>query len=105
MRVRAIILAAALVLVPLGALDVPARAEVLIGVAGPMTGRMAWGGEHFERGAALAVADINATGGVLGQQVRLVMADDFCDPEQAVAAARKLVSQGVIFVVGHYCSG
>jgi branched-chain amino acid transport system substrate-binding protein len=37
--------------------------------------------------------------------VQLITADDFCDPEQAVAAARKLVSDGVIFVVGHYCSG
>ena len=59
----------------------------------------------MERGAALAVADINAAGGVLGQQVQLITVDDFCDPEQAVAAAKKLVSDGVIFVVGHYCSG
>ena len=59
----------------------------------------------MERGAALAVADLNAAGGVLGQQVELITVDDFCDPEQAVAAARKLVSDGVIFVVGHYCSG
>jgi branched-chain amino acid transport system substrate-binding protein len=44
-------------------------------------------------------------GGVLGEQVRLITIDDFCDPEQAVAAASKLVSDGVIFVVGHYCSG
>jgi branched-chain amino acid transport system substrate-binding protein len=51
------------------------------------------------------VADINASGGVLGQQVQLITVDDFCDPEQAVAAARKLVSDGVIFVAGHYCSG
>ena len=58
----------------------------------------------MERGAALAVADINAAGGVLGQQVELITVDDFCDPEQAVAAANKLVSDGVIFVVGHYCS-
>ena len=42
---------------------------------------------------------------MLGQQVELITADDFCDPEQAVAAAQKLVSDGVIFVVGHYCSG
>jgi branched-chain amino acid transport system substrate-binding protein len=35
----------------------------------------------------------------------LTTADDFCDPEQAVAAARKLVSDGMIFVVGHHCSG
>jgi branched-chain amino acid transport system substrate-binding protein len=69
-----------------------------------MTGKEAWFGEE-ERGAALAVADLNAAGGVLGQQVELITADDYCDPEQAVAAARKLVSDGVIFVVGHFCSG
>jgi branched-chain amino acid transport system substrate-binding protein len=87
------------------ALGGPARAEILIGVAGPMTGKLAWFGEQMERGAALAVGDVNATGGVLGQQVQLITVDDFCDPEQAVAAAKKLVSDGVIFVVGHYCSG
>jgi branched-chain amino acid transport system substrate-binding protein len=83
----------------------PAPAEILIGVAGPMTGKDAWSGEQMQRGAELAVADINAAGGVLGQQVRLISADDFCDPDQAVAAARKLVGSGVVFVVGHYCSG
>ena len=49
----------------------PAGAEVLIGVAGPMTGKLAWFGEQMERGAALAVADLNAKGGVLGEQVRV----------------------------------
>jgi branched-chain amino acid transport system substrate-binding protein len=82
----------------------PARAEILIGVAGPMTGKNAWFGEQMQRGAELAVADVNAAGGVLGQQLRLITADDFCDPEQALAAARKLVSDRVILVVGHYCS-
>src|SRR5688500_14504675 len=72
-----------------------AAAEVLIGVAGPMTGKDAWFGEQLQRGAELAVADLNAAGGVLGEQVQLMTADDFCDPEQAVAAARKLVSDGV----------
>jgi branched-chain amino acid transport system substrate-binding protein len=87
------------------ALGSPVRADVLIGVAGPITGAFAWYGEQMERGAALAVADINAAGGVLGQQVQLITVDDFCDPEQAVAAAHKLVSDGAIFVAGHYCSG
>jgi branched-chain amino acid transport system substrate-binding protein len=86
------------------ALGGPARGEILIGVAGPMTGKNAWFGEQLQRATDLAVADINAAGGVLGQQVQVVTADDFCDPEQAVAAAKKLVSDGVIFVVGHYCS-
>ena len=86
------------------ALAWPAWADVLIGVAGPLTGKNAWFGEQMQRGAELAVAGINAEGGVLGHQVQLTAADDFCDPEQAVAAARKLVSEGVILVVGHYCS-
>ena len=54
---------------------------------------------------ALAVADLNAAGGVLGQQVEVVTADDYCDGEQAVAAANKLVAVGVVFVAGHPCSG
>jgi branched-chain amino acid transport system substrate-binding protein len=83
----------------------PAWAEVLIGIAGPMTGKDAWFGERMQRGAELAVADINVAGGILGQQVRLILADDACDPEQAVAAARKLVGDGVVFVAGHHCSG
>ena len=87
------------------ALSAPtAHAEILIGVAGPMTGKNAWFGEQMERSAELAVADLNAKGGVLGEQVQLITADDFCDPGQAVAAARKLVSEGAVFVVGHYCS-
>ena len=87
------------------ALGWPARAEILIGMAAPMTGATnAWFGEQVEHGAAMAVADLNAAGGVLGQQVRLITVDDYCDPEQAVAAAKKLVSEGVIFVVGHFCS-
>jgi branched-chain amino acid transport system substrate-binding protein len=81
-----------------------ARADVLIGLAGPLTGKEAWTGEQMRRGARLAVADLNANGGVLGQQVRLIEADDFCDSEQAVAAAKKLVSDGVIAVIGHFCS-
>ena len=52
----------------------------------------------------LAVADLNAKGGVLDQNVELIVGDDFCDPEQAVALARKLVSDGAVFVVGHLCS-
>jgi branched-chain amino acid transport system substrate-binding protein len=80
------------------------RAEVLIGMASPLTGKDAWFGEQLHRGVELAVADINAKGGVLGQQVQLITADDYCDPEQAVAAAKKLVSDGVIFVAGHFCS-
>lgn len=82
-----------------------ARAEVLIGVPVPLTGGMSWLGEQGERGAALAIAGLNAAGGVLGQPVRAVVVDDFCDGAQAVAAAKKLVAEDVALVAGHLCSG
>jgi branched-chain amino acid transport system substrate-binding protein len=81
-----------------------ADANIRIATAGPMTGPVAWFGEQYLRAAGLAVEDLNAKGGVLGQKVDLVVGDDFCDPEQAVAVAHKLVSDGVVFVAGHYCS-
>jgi branched-chain amino acid transport system substrate-binding protein len=59
----------------------------------------------MQRGAEVAVDDLNSAGGVLGEEVRLIAVDDFCDPDQAVAAAQHLAGQGVVFVVGHYCSG
>lgn len=82
-----------------------AAAEILIATAAPMSGRYAWMGEQYKRGTEMAVADLNAAGGVLGQKVRLVIGDDGCDADQAVAVANKFASDGVIFVAGHFCSG
>jgi branched-chain amino acid transport system substrate-binding protein len=82
-----------------------AAAEILIGAAAQLTGDYSWLGEQVERGAEMAVDDINKAGGVLGEPVRLILADDYCRGDQAVAAARKLVSAGVVFVAGHPCSG
>jgi branched-chain amino acid transport system substrate-binding protein len=82
-----------------------AQADLLIAVAGPMTGQYASFGEQMRRGAEMAVKDINATGGLLGQKVQLTVGDDACDPKQAVAVANKFASQKVIFVAGHFCSG
>jgi branched-chain amino acid transport system substrate-binding protein len=81
-----------------------AGAEILIATAGPMTGAYAWAGERYQRGAGIAVENLNANGGVLDQRVELIVGDDFCDPDQAVALARKLASDGVVFVAGHWCS-
>jgi branched-chain amino acid transport system substrate-binding protein len=82
----------------------PAMADILIGVAGPITGGDAVFGTQFTTGAQQAVADLNAKGGVLGQQVKLEIGDDACDPKQAVSVANKFASDGVKFVAGHFCS-
>ncbi len=81
-----------------------AKAEVLIGAATVFAGPEAQIGEQVLRGAQKAVEDLNASGGVLGQTLKLSVVDDACEGSQAVAAAQKLVSEGVVFVVGHLCS-
>ena len=83
----------------------PSFAQIKIGVAGPMTGQNATFGEQLSRGATMAVEDINAAGGVNGKKLELVIGDDACDPKQATAVANKMVSDKVVFVAGHYCSG
>ena len=78
--------------------------DIPIAVVGPVTGSNAALGEQMTRGAKMAVADINAKGGVLGKKLNLIIADDACDPKQAVAAANDVVGKKVVFVAGHYCS-
>ncbi|MCG7374697.1 branched-chain amino acid ABC transporter substrate-binding protein [Pseudomonas luteola] len=82
-----------------------AQADIVIGVAGPFTGANAAYGEQFWKGATLAAEDINATGGINGEKIKLVQGDDACEPKQAVAVANRLVdSEGVKAVIGHFCS-
>jgi branched-chain amino acid transport system substrate-binding protein len=81
-----------------------AAQELVVGYAGPMTGQYATFGLQFKNGAEQAVADINATGGVLGKKLKLEMGDDACDPKQARAVAEKLSSMKVPVVFGHFCS-
>jgi branched-chain amino acid transport system substrate-binding protein len=81
-----------------------ARADVPIAAVGPLTGQNIWRGEQIQQGAQMAVADINARGGVLDQRIALQVADDACDPDQAVAVAKKLAAEGILFVAGHTCS-
>ena len=78
--------------------------DIAIGVAGPMTGGEATFGKQMKDGAELAVADINAAGGVLGKKLKLEIGDDACDPKQARSVAEKMAGMKVPFVAGHYCS-
>jgi branched-chain amino acid transport system substrate-binding protein len=78
--------------------------EIVIASAGPMTGEYAKFGEQLKKGAELAVADLNAKGGLLGKQLRLEIGDDACDPKQAVSVANQMVEKKVVFMAGHFCS-
>jgi branched-chain amino acid transport system substrate-binding protein len=57
------------------------------------------------RGAALAVAAINASGGLLGRPAELLSLDNASTPLMARQAAKKAVAAGVLGVVGGPFSG
>ena len=99
---RLVIAASAAALLSTGA---KAQGDIPIAAIGPMTGQYASFGQQFKHGAEMAVADINAAGGVNGKKLTLVVEDDACDPKQAVAAAGKLAARKVRLVAGHFCSG
>ena len=79
--------------------------SIKIALVGPTTGPVAQYGDMQMTGAKMAVERINAAGGVNGQKLEAVVIDDVCEPKQAVAAANKVVNQGIKYVVGHLCSG
>ncbi|WP_213309171.1 branched-chain amino acid ABC transporter substrate-binding protein [Paraburkholderia sacchari] len=81
---------------------------VKLGFAGPLTGQNANLGKDVERGARMAVDDLNANPPVIGgKKVKIVLdvEDDGGDPRQATQVAQRLVDAGVKGVVGHYNSG
>jgi branched-chain amino acid transport system substrate-binding protein len=69
-----------------------------------MTGVYAWSGEQYQWAGQLAVEELNKRGGVPGQKIELIVGDDACDPDQAVALAQKLARMAWVFVAGHWCS-
>jgi len=82
-----------------------AKAQIKIGVAGPITGPNAAFGAQLKNGTEQAVEDINAAGGVMGQKLALSVGDDVSDPKQGVSVANKFAAEGIKWVVGHFNSG
>ena len=77
-----------------------------VGVAGPMTGQYATYGASHKAGAEIAMAELNAAGGVNGGQVSIAIGDDLGDPKEAVLVAQKYIDDtDVVVVDGHQFSG
>lgn len=74
---------------------------IKIGLYGTITGTNALAGEMLEKGATVAVEQINANGGINGATLELVVYDDKSSPEGAVKAVQRLVDvDKVIAMVG-----
>ncbi|MBV8835944.1 MAG: ABC transporter substrate-binding protein, partial [Alphaproteobacteria bacterium] len=98
-RAKALAAFASLIVL-LAAGTIPARAEIKIGFQVPLTGPAATDGKSAQIAGEMAVEDINAAGGVLGQKLQLVTYDDQAKSDQAIFTANKLIGEdGVKLVV------
>jgi branched-chain amino acid transport system substrate-binding protein len=68
-------------------------AAIKIGEVDPLSGGVSQFGIGCHQGIVLALDQINAAGGVLGQQIELVTEDDQSKPGQSGTAVRKLITQ------------
>lgn len=83
-----------------------AAEPIKIGVSGPFTAGSAPMGVSMRDGVRLAVAEINAKGGVLGRQLQTVERDDEAKPERGVQIAQELINkERVVATVGYINTG
>jgi branched-chain amino acid transport system substrate-binding protein len=83
-----------------------AAEPIKIGVSGPFTGGSAPMGVSMRDGVKLAVAEINAKGGVLGRQLQMVERDDEAKNERGVQIAQELINkEKVVATVGYINTG
>ena len=78
---------------------------ITLGVISPNTGALAVYGAAVTTAVDLAVSEINAAGGINGQQITVINTDDQFDPAETLNAFNSLVSQGVGLIVGSVTSG
>lgn len=96
---------AAFILLALFVFCGPAYAQnIKIGLMCPLTGAWANEGQDMQRMVSMLVDELNSKGGINGQKVELLVEDDGGSPRTAALAAQRLVSNGIIAVVGTYGS-
>jgi branched-chain amino acid transport system substrate-binding protein len=78
---------------------------ITLGTLTPLTGAGGNYGPSMRKAMEWVAGEVNAAGGVLGRQIRLVSEDDQTNPEAAVRAARKLIDvDRVAAVMGTWAS-
>jgi branched-chain amino acid transport system substrate-binding protein len=71
-----------------------------------LTGAQATFGQSNDRGVQLAVEEINASGGVLGQPLRIITKDNQSKPGETSTVVRELITRNkVVALIGEVASG
>jgi len=83
----------------------PASGEALkLGVLAPLTGEVSVYGVAAKNGIELAIEEINKAGGILGSQIELMIEDEKGDVSEAVNGYNKLMSKGMVALLGDVTS-
>lgn len=77
-----------------------------VGQFASLTGGQASFGQSTDKGVQLALAEINAAGGVLGQPLRIITKDNQSKPGETSTAVRELITRyKVVALIGEVASG
>ncbi len=77
-----------------------------VGQFASLTGGQASFGQSTDKGVQLALAEINAAGGVLGQPLRIITKDNQSKPGETSTAVRELITRNkVVALIGEVASG
>lgn len=73
--------------------------EILLGEVQPLSGPPALIGKAAAAGSKLAIAEINAAGGINGRKLRAIYEDDGYVPARSVTALKKLMETDKVFAI------
>lgn len=73
--------------------------EILLGEIQPMSGGASLIGKAAAAGSKLAVAEINAAGGINGRKLRVIYEDDGYVPARSVSSLKKLLTTDKVFAI------
>ena len=77
---------------------------IIIGFSAQLTGRQTELGVQERNGVQLAVEKINASGGIAGRKISLIIHDDLGIPKEAQSGDDELIKAGAIAIIGHATS-
>ena len=70
-----------------------AQEPIRIGSSIPLTGGVAFFGQHSRWGAEMAIAEANEKGGVLGRKLEIDFQDNRCNPAEAVKSVTQMLAE------------
>lgn len=87
------------------AMSLPAHADINVATIVELTGPGSTAGSGFRNGLDLAIKDINAAGGILGQKVTATVYDTQTNPGVAKGLTKRAVDQDVFAIFGPVFTG